>query len=424
MIGKARKSTRAAVGLATVMSLAATVGCGADLPGPAGLVSDGPIELRDGQTVGGPSRRLDRDDGPRFSGLAWTEINGSTCSGALVTPAALQDVNDGPAYLLTAGHCVMDRPQSPNQIVTAMPGQGPRDTVVFRRFADSSDHATRVPVRQLAYATMKGIDLAIVELARTRRELREGGIVPFVLAEAPVATGVPIAVAGHPNLDFARLVACAAGARVPLVLEAGFHWFDAVTNACADIAPGSSGSPIFSLDTGEVIGVQNSMAFRGQRCAFDSPCEVAPGGVTFAPGTVYGGAVDRLARCFDATGSFDLDAPGCPLDRGEQMTADPEQLMLLATSTAPVRVTFALASNGLSHYRHAFGPATTTDCRSPSVFGPITAFADAPSIALAAPPSPDPFVLCLQAGRGADVAHDWQPSSTPTTIAVSVTPSH
>jgi hypothetical protein len=390
---------------------------------PTTATSEGPIALREGQTLGGPARHLTVEDGPRFSGLAAVLIG--SCSGAFVVPAGLIPEADGPAYVLTAGHCLWPAP--PSYVGADLP-LDPHFTVRFHDFSDSSGAAVEISTTGIAFVTMKGIDLAILQLGASRQALRRKGVVPFVLAEAPLDDGAEIAFAGHPRWTgqdgYAVLAACHQVRRAPLLLEQVWHWYDVEANDCQDAAPGASGSPVFSLASGHVVGVLNTRADENVQppypCVLNQPCEAGPDTIRFVPGTNYAIPVHGLGACFDSTGQFDRTGAGCPLDRGVQMQPTVDDVMLAAAPGTTLTAKVPLDAAGLTHYRAAIGPAATTDCRSAASYGPVTAHAAAPEIAATVPGDPGKHVVCVQAGPGPDPTAGWQDLRTPTMVIVTV----
>ncbi len=398
-------------------------GGGAKFKRPTTATSEGPIALADGQTVGGPSRFLTVDDGPRFSGLAAMQIGG--CSGAFVVPAGLDLDADGPAYLLTAGHCLALAP--PNTVGTDI-SLGGDLSVQFHYFGDSPDAAVKVSTGRIAFVTMKGVDLALIELEASRHALRDEGVVPFVLADAPVDDGAEIAFAGHPRVTnpegFAVLAACHQLRRAPLLIEHIWHFFDVEANDCQGGSGGASGSPVFSLSSGRVVGVLNTgvdPVSPPSPCSLSQPCEAGPDTIHFVPGTAYAIPVDALGACFDATGRVDRTRVGCPLDRGVQMQPTADPLTFAAAPGTTLTATVPLDPVDLTHYRAAVGPAATTDCRSATSYGPITDWRAAPEIAATLPGDPGRYVVCVQAGLGPDpTTAGWQDLRTPTMVIAAV----
>jgi hypothetical protein len=291
-------------------------------------------------------------------------------------------------------------------------------TVVFRHFASSPDVDPTVSVRSVVFGTMKGQDIGVVELEPTLAQLRGQGVVPFVLSARPSEPAEPIAVVGIPGLTYVSLAACHVTHPAAMLLEGPYHWFDYEADDCQGIIGGSSGSPVFSLQTGEVLAVVNTVAepLRGfLPCMLDHPCEVAGAEPAYVEGSVYAGGVSGLVRCFDTAGRFDAALSACPLDPGVGMQPSPGTLTLTA-GAPPAAV--ALAPAGLTNYRFGYGPAATIDCRDPAAYGPVTEWAAALSLSLAPSSTPGVNLLCVQAGVGPDPASGWQELSMPTVVTV------
>jgi len=345
-------------------------------------------------------------------------VRGMSCSGALVVPSASPPASDPPAYVLTAGHCVRNPLYAANEIEAGVDAGDTQSTVLFRHFGDSPDAAVPAPVRAVAYGTMKGQDIGVVELEPTRGQLRAQGVVPFVLSGRPSELGEPVAVVGLPGLGNVSLAACQVTHRAPLILEGPYHWFDYEANDCQGLIGGSSGSPVFSLATGEVLAVVNTVAdaLGGfLPCMEDHPCEVGGGAIAYLEGSGYAGGVATLAGCFDDAGRFDPALAACPLDRGVGMQPSPG--VVAATAGAPP-VAVELAPAGLTDYRYAYGPAGVVDCRDQAAYGPVTDWAAVPSLSIETPSAPGVSVLCIQAGVGADPATGWQDPAMPTVVTV------
>lgn len=401
----------------------------ASVPQPTGPVAEGPIALAPGQTLGGPSRPLDKSDGPRFSGIAVVHglEQGAGCSSSFVVPSKLDPNHDGPAYLFTAGHCAMSLGDDTeaNSIVVAKALDPASTQVGFRYFADSPDAAVYVQAKRIAFATMKGADLAIVELLPSRHELRAMGVVPFVLAERAPSPGDEIAWAGHSYLLPAITSACRLAATAGLVLEHKWHWYDVAAFACLDVADGASGSPVFARDTGHVIAVQNTVAeplLGFSPCQLDHPCAVTANGTGFVEGTDYAMPVVGLADCFEGDGRFDHTLPACPLDRGIQM--QPASGAFLGFEAQPgtaLTVNLELRANGLDHYRQRVVAAGSDDCRGTMGYSPVLSLANAPIATPMIPGDPGEYLLCIQAGSGPDpTAPGWQAPTQPTVVVLSV----
>ena len=220
---------------------ASLAGCGGrDAPVPTfGAAEGGPSVLLSGSVPEAGS----------YSGVGRFR-GGATCTAVFIRPSGDDPPGDAPAYVLTNGHCVGFL--AANEVIL---GGETGATVTFAFFHDATDRQVRVAARRVAHATMKGQDLAVVELGVGYRELVDQGIRPWGLAGYVPAPGLnePVVVVGaplqsDPSLSFLRLAACRAGGRAPVVLERQWHWFDLDRNGCADIAGGSSGSPVLSRE--------------------------------------------------------------------------------------------------------------------------------------------------------------------------------
>jgi hypothetical protein len=157
-------------------------------------------------------------------------------------------------------------------------------------------------------------------------------------------------------------------------------------------------------------------------CDLNHPCEVTRTGIHFSEGTPYATPVVGLGGCFGRDGRFERTLPACPLDPGTQMQPTGGAAFSFAAqpgATLPVQV--ELRANGLSHYRQRTVSASGDDCRGTVGYGPVQAWTDAPAIATTIPGEPGEYLLCIQAGPGADPgAPGWQAPDQPTVAVLSV----
>jgi hypothetical protein len=399
--------------------------CGEEVPWPVEPSSVGPIALPPGQAVGDPSFPLGPADATRFSAVAqmWS---GLTCHGAFVVPSAVDLAADGPAYVLTAGHCALGINGRPNEVV--LDEWVPPDSITLGLFADPHVSAVRPGAVRAVFGTLKGADLALIELAQTRVQLRRMGVIPFVLADEPSADDEEIAIPIHVEIG-GLLSTCHFERRVPFLLEAPYHFFDVEANRCLDVSYGASGAPVLSLTTGKVVSIISTgvvaAARAGEPCVLNAPCEAAPPGVRFEPGTNYAVPVAGLAACFDRAGRFDIGAAACPLDRGNQMQPTDVDYRQPGAAGGSVAFDLTLVTEGLTHYRYLVAPVGTDDCRDVARYGPVVSAASAPSIHATVPGEPGQHLVCLQAGSGPDpAAGGWQDARQPTMVVATVdTPS-
>ncbi len=218
----------------------------------------------------------------------------SNCSGSLVRGPRSRDTDA--ALVLTNGHClesgmpkagevVVDQPSSRTFRLLDRTGRGDLGTLT----------ATRVE-----YATMTDTDVTVYRLNTTYAAIKSRyGVSALRLSTARPHDGTEIrVVSGY----WRKIYGCRIDATVYRLREAGWTWRDSLryTPQCETIH-GTSGSPIISTRTGQVVGVNNTGNDDGERCTLNNPCEVARDGeVTVRHGTHYGQQTYGLARCLGA----------------------------------------------------------------------------------------------------------------------------
>lgn len=254
-----------------------------------------------------------------FSGVASMNA-GSNCTGTLIDTG----VPEGPAYVLTNGHCVGDIGRSPQQTTLGVEWGG---TAEFFRADGNLAQTHTAYVVELAYSTMRLTDTAIVRLDAALGDLEDLGVNAVPIAEDEPAEGSAVTNVGVPIQELAyedwvlRRGDCALGAQHTLI-EFGWLWHGVWSNDCPGIIQGSSGSPLFALDgdgaPSEIVAMINTtswgaVAANGGLCFLNRPCQVTAEGAEFVEETSYAQSVAGIGACFDdATGEFAL-AADCPL---------------------------------------------------------------------------------------------------------------
>jgi hypothetical protein len=224
---------------------------------------------------------------------------------------------------LSAGHCISIEPYGVirNQPSTAQ--------VQFNFFVDTTARRVTVRARVIGWSTMKGVDLALVELGATLGDLAAQGIRPLRLASSEPQAGRAVFWTGisgspiPPELQFLRLGRCTVGNTVQLI-EGSWIWNNDLSNDCPDLYAGASGSPLFDAASGDVIGVVSTTTLLNFEHGPDydqinRPCVIIRG-PEIERDTSYAAPVQGIGRCFDQTNALDLARPGCPLDPGFQLT--------------------------------------------------------------------------------------------------------
>lgn len=291
---------------------------------------------------------------------------GSRCTAVFVR---LSDNENAPAYVLTNGHCVQD--WDPNAVHIA---EAVNHKVYFNVFKNTPDSARiEVAVKQIAYSTMKGTDLAIVELNSTVKQLMDKDIQPLSIAQSVPAAGMPIQIFGIPTENISseewrlRRTSGTQGQKIDKVLEFSWTWFDLYANDASGIAGGNSGSPVFGSLADGVFGLINTTATKDATpCYLGGPCEPTASGTDYRIGTNYALSVLAVPGCVNSAGKFDVNAPGCTLDKGNN--AQVKGYPVGATNPQnpdlggrPGQQTWNTTVSGKTYYRYKIGPAATLD---------------------------------------------------------------
>jgi hypothetical protein len=365
--------------------------------------------------IGARSLLLQNGDGANDGLKGIARFDGqAACTGTFIAPG---NNPDAPAYLLTNGHCA--QPWDANEVfLDEAAEEGWQAT--FNYFVDTTAEAINIPATRVVYSTMKGRDVAIVELAATVGELTVQGIAPHPLADTDPENSFELRVVGAPvtgvpaEVAFLREEHCLTTGRAEL-LEFIWHFNEATRNACQDIYGGSSGSPAFVGNDPAIIGLINTTTIGGVTpCGLGSPCEIRLEGTAWLPDTSYVTPVAGLGACFNETGTFDLALVGCPLDDGRQLlisghpTQGTRNPIPVGDGIAQATWNAELAGD-LPYYRYKTGRAGAVDCQVDEGYGPVLALAENALIDDPLPAEEGSYLLCVVAGESATVDDTWQP---------------
>jgi len=232
----------------------------------------------------------------------------SNCSASYVRFKGAPE--DSKALILTNGHCtggLFGGMPRPGQVIYNRPQ---RYTV---RLLDRNGRAiATLRAEKILYATMTNTDVALLELNETYEQIkRRTGIDPLYLSEVRPTEGTQIEI---PSGYWKRTYSCYIDGFVYELREGGYVMRDSVRYSATgcEVIGGTSGSPIISVTTGEVIAINNTGNEDGKSCTMNNPCEVDPdGNITVIHGRGYGQQTYWLYSCLNEQKQFDLSVPGC-----------------------------------------------------------------------------------------------------------------
>jgi len=231
----------------------------------------------------------------------------NNCSASLVRfPTS---VGTDRAMMLTNGHCFEGGLLAAGQVIVNRASTR-RGTLLN---ASGSAVATLTADR-LLYATMTGTDVSLYRLTSTFAAIQSAtGQAPRTISASHPVVGSTFVPSGF----FARVFACNISAFVPTLRESVWTWHDSIRyDAACAIIHGTSGSPVVSTATGEVVGINNTNNDNGQVCTLNNPCEVAADGTTTVrQGQGYGQETYWFTTCLTASRTIDLTLAGCLLTR-------------------------------------------------------------------------------------------------------------
>lgn len=348
----------------------------------------------------------------RFRGVGQLTAN-SQCTATLVAATATPPDN-ARALVLTAGHCVNYFNQ--NQVWADRPAEAQwRFTPAF--FHDTQAQHKAYPIRRVLYATMKTIDLAVLELDTTYGVLKADAIAPLrvrafehdvrriELVQVPVL-GV------EPGTQFLRHAECTTQPR-QAIYESFFPWFwpRAVGNDCAGVAGGSSGSPVVERNEHTIIGVLNTTLDRGfNGCGLARPCEInAQQQATAREGTSYFTSVESLVPAFKADGTFDTTT--LDIEPEVQLLRSYQQVWVTRSWIPDEQGVLQPARWGLQlggpfeQVRVKVGGAQSTDCDKMDGYGEPQALSRQPLLHLVTPAAEGVYIACV---IGKPTGQPWQ----------------
>ncbi|MFN7935512.1 MAG: trypsin-like serine protease [Bryobacteraceae bacterium] len=325
---------------------------------------------------------------PAYTAIGQISLS-STCTASFIqTPA------NGPAYALTAGHCYSLNAQEVYRNIDTT-----TRSIRFNFFSETAAQQIPIPIRRIAYSTMKGTDLMLLELAITRDELA-ARITPLILEPSTLPESEPISILGIPasffdqSGRFLRRARCTLGPTADLI-EFTWHFYNTRRNHCEDIVGGISGSPVFSERTGRIVGIVNTTTHLAWStggdfdCYAGRPCELTNNTQRVEEETSYSIPIAGLLNCFSSTGEFSLANPTCPLPQpSPSLTITRRQRTQKPGATWAATITTTAPT-----YRYKAIPAgASPDCRDNTGYSqPISS----PIIDDPIPTAENRYLLCV-----------------------------
>lgn len=241
------------------------------------------------------------------------------CSASVVQLPESRDSDR--ALVLTNGHCiqpVLDRYLNRGEVVTNR-SLGFLDKGYFKNVTfyggSSPTQLTTGTLTDLVYATMDNTDIAILRVDKTYGQLKASGVKVRPLSSSHPVDGTSIEI---PSTYWQRAYSCNIDGFAHELQEGPWLWRDAIRYSYGgcEVQAGSSGSPIVDVNTGAVIGINNTAVEGGAECAMGNPCEVDPyGNKATNPGRSYGTQTYYIPTCFNNS-TLAMNKAGCELPRG------------------------------------------------------------------------------------------------------------
>ncbi|HRI49467.1 MAG TPA: trypsin-like peptidase domain-containing protein [Pseudomonadota bacterium] len=233
----------------------------------------------------------------------------SNCSGSLVK--FVNSRTSDFAMVLTNGHCT-------GSFIPA--GDARVNVASSRTFkllsSNGKSNVGTLSASKLIYGTMTGTDMALYLLTSTYAQIASRyRVAPLLISDSHPAAGTAIRVVSG---FWRKIYSCTISKFVPQLTEGSWTWQDSIrySEPGCEVIGGTSGSPIISASSYEVIGVNNTTNESGARCTVDNPCEVdSMGNVTVEKGASYGQQLYQLYTCVNSSNGIDLNIPGCKLQK-------------------------------------------------------------------------------------------------------------
>ena len=368
--------------------------------------------IMNGKAAGNDSPLINSTDpgAERFRGVG--KLFAAThCTATLFSGEKTPERNS-PALVITAGHCVESN-MGTNQVIVDQ--AAPKEwKYIPDYFVDTHDNSHPVTVRRTLFATMKQVDLAVLQLDKTYGELEQQGLFPLKLKKDIQAHNQPIELAHIPvmgvdeNEQYLRHSLCHIKGQTPVLFESNTPWVwgTAYPVDCAGVAGGTSGSPVVEHEQSRIIGILNTTVTPGLTgCGVGRPCEVHNNQPYVNEGASYFIPVDQVAMAITDDGKLDLSK----LESNGTDILKRNGSWVTKSQVNGHDSTWNITINDIvNHIRYKAGLANETDCTDITGYGNSIATITQPLSNLVISKKEGVYLLCV---IHQDENGNWTPSS-------------
>ena len=240
----------------------------------------------------------------------------SDCSGVVFIMPGMSA--DQKAMVLTNGHCIgiggyMNRYPDDGEVFVNR--EVTNSLILMRNKYDSGEF---FGYSKVLFATLTGVDLAVIELDATYEELRSGGYTVYKLATELPEKGMIL------NFDSYNRNAnssCEVEKTVPILREDRWTWSNfirMVLSRTCHYVHGQSGTAGIDPSTGLIYALAQTVYEGGAACTLNNPCEVDPLTGAYSTAGIYQSyavPVVALHDCYDVKNKkFDFRLNTCGIN--------------------------------------------------------------------------------------------------------------
>jgi hypothetical protein len=281
---------------------------------------------------------------------------------------------DSPAYVITNGHCTnFTYEDNPIYVDTPLSAK-----VTFKRIAGIPEgQQVSFATNKIAYGTMKGTDLAIVELKHSNKELQNAGIFPLKIASSIPSSGSKIQTYGYPlSLQPVQLrLSNGIQGNSSSIAEFIWLWHDFYSNNFKNIAGGSSGSPVFEDLSKGIWGIINTTTIGGiGNCELGAPCEFYSNVVPQTKKeTSYVLDIRKISGSFNSKGVFDITLAKNELEKPLDFSVSLDRAVRNFGKEQLLYEKLVFQTSNFAQLSYRIDPFESFDRKNNTGFSPVTA---------------------------------------------------